>query len=268
MLENLVAIAEEAGRCALDYFEQRSTLPVTSKAHLNLVTEADRAVEKLIARRLRETFPEDGIFGEEGENEPGQSGRIWVVDPIDGTFNFVRGGKQWAVSIGLFEDSRPVRGVVHAPVSSTMLVGGADFSPLLNGKSIPPLPPFLPERGAIAVGFDTGTSSTDQLAVLRFLMDEAKLMIRSCNCATMAMLEVVSGDADAYLAMGDSSWDVLGAWPVLEALGGKATFDWSGVPLTSKLHFAIGKPGAVECVAGLFEKQLGLSPRIPGCHGA
>ncbi|MFD2249929.1 myo-inositol-1(or 4)-monophosphatase [Pseudochelatococcus lubricantis] len=251
MLERIVAIAEEAGRLALDHFEKRGSLPVTSKAHLNLVTEADRAVESLIASRLRAAFPDDGLFGEESGGQTGGSRRIWVVDPIDGTFNFVRGGDQWAVSIGLFENGCPVLGVIHAPVRGTMLAGGKGSAPTLNGALLAPLTPFAPDRGSIGVGLDSGAPVDEQIEVLRFLMRDARLMIRSCNSATMAMMEVATGEADVYLAMGDSSWDVMAAWPILIALGARATFGWDNVPLTAGLKFAIGKPEAVDLLAAL-----------------
>ncbi|MCA0420544.1 MAG: inositol monophosphatase, partial [Proteobacteria bacterium] len=110
------ALAREAGAIALDHFARVASLPVTMKGHLDLVTEADQAVERFIVAGLRRLFPEDGILGEEGSGQDSRSGRLWVVDPIDGTANFVRGNDQWAVSIGLFEGGHPRFGVIHAPV--------------------------------------------------------------------------------------------------------------------------------------------------------
>lgn len=259
MLENLVAIAHDAGRCALGYFEQRAGLPVSTKAHLDLVTDADLAVEALVVRRLLEAFPDDGIWGEEGSGRLGRSGRTWVIDPIDGTFNFIRGGAQWAVSIGLFDGVRPVFGVVHVPVTGLTLAGGVGCAPVLNGRLVPLLSPFVPERGAVGVGFSTERPAVRQAAVVRFLMEEGGFMVRSCNSAVMAMLEIVTGDADAYLAMDDSSWDVMGAWPVLEALGAHATLSWSDVALIAKLRFAIGKPAAIERLSGIFNGDGSLA---------
>lgn len=258
MLESLVAIAHDAGRCALGYFEQRAGLPVSSKAHMDLVTDADLAVEALVVRRLLEAFPDDGILGEEGSGRRGRSGRTWVIDPIDGTFNFIRGGAQWAVSIGLFDGERPTFGVIHAPRTGTTLVGGGGVAPLLDGKMVAPLAPFMPERGAVGVGFSTDRPAVKQAGVLRFLMDEGGFMVRSCNSAVMAMLEVVTGETDAYLAMDDSSWDVMGAWPALEALGARATLAWDKTSLTTKLRFAIGKPDAIEQLAGIFDRRGNL----------
>lgn len=251
MLQTVVGIAEQAGRLALGYFEKRRDLPVTSKAHLNLVTEADRAVESFIAERLHQAFPQDAIFGEEGTGRSGSSGRSWVVDPIDGTFNFVRGGDQWAVSIGLFEAGVPAFGVIHAPVRGVTVAGGNTCPPTLGGAPLPALAPFVPGRAAMAVGLDYGTPDDAQVEALRFLMQDAGIVIRSCNSATIAMLEVATGEADAYLAMGDASWDVMAGWPILAAVGATASFDWRDVPLTAQLRFAIGKPEAIALLAPL-----------------
>ncbi|WP_309548235.1 inositol monophosphatase family protein, partial [Rhizobium rhizogenes] len=74
----------KAGERALDHFRSLSSLPVETKGHLDLVTEADKDVEAFLIGSLREAFPDDGIMGEESGEIPGASGRVWVIDPIDG----------------------------------------------------------------------------------------------------------------------------------------------------------------------------------------
>lgn len=103
MLSDLIPVVEEAGALALAHFGRLSPAEIAEKGHLDLVTVADRAVEALISARLGTLFPDDGIYGEEGGRAAGTSGRVWVIDPIDGTFNFVRGGIDWGISVGLFE---------------------------------------------------------------------------------------------------------------------------------------------------------------------
>ena len=105
-------LAREAGALALSHFKALGSVPVESKGHLDLVTAADQDVERFLTEGLVKIFPNDGIFGEEGAAHQGNSGRTWVIDPIDGTFNFVRGGDQWAISIGLYESAQPIFGVI------------------------------------------------------------------------------------------------------------------------------------------------------------
>jgi myo-inositol-1(or 4)-monophosphatase len=251
MLLEIEAIAREAGAVALGHQASMAALEVTAKGHLDLVTAADRAVEHLIAERLLAAFPDDGIHGEEGAAVPGRTGRVWVVDPIDGTFNFVRGGDQWAVSIGLYEGGRPRLGVIHAPVRAWTLTGGIDHPPLFNGKPLPPLSPFASEQASVGVGFHPSIPVEARLAVLGGLMGDLGVSIRYCGSATISLLEVVRGQTDAYLGMGESTWDVMAALPILQHLGAASTLDWQGVHLDQKLRFCVGKPELVARLASL-----------------
>ena len=87
-----------------------------TKADASPVTVADKANEGLIVEAIRREFPEDGILGEEGSNAPGSSGRRWIIDPIDGTRDFVRGNRFWCVLIALEEQDDPKVGVAHFPM--------------------------------------------------------------------------------------------------------------------------------------------------------
>ncbi|RST83871.1 inositol monophosphatase [Aquibium carbonis] len=251
MLDFLTELAQEAGALALSHFGRLSADAVESKGHLDLVTVADRAVERHVVARLQARYPDDGIFGEEGSAVDGTSGRVWVIDPIDGTFNFVRGGAQWAVSIGLYEAGRPVLGVVHAPVMGMTLAGGASAWPTLNAKALAPLSSYDQRKASVGVGLGRAVPEADRLAMLRLLMCDARISFRCCNSATISMLEVATGEVDGYVGYGESSWDVMAAYPILVALGAGSTLDWSTTPLDAKLRFAIGKPGLLEAIAGL-----------------
>src|SRR6185312_3609788 len=97
-------IAQEAGSLALDY--QRRGVTAELKPDETPVTAADRACEKLIVDLLAKEFPDDGVLGEEGANRETRNGRKWIIDPIDGTKDFVRGIPLWAVLIGLEENGK------------------------------------------------------------------------------------------------------------------------------------------------------------------
>ena len=107
------AVTLEAGRLALDWFERRSSLEVALKGPQDYASEADAAVERVVRGRLAEAFPEDAFLGEEEGGEVGE--RVWVVDPIDGTANFVRGVPVWATLIALMVEGEVKVGVVSAP---------------------------------------------------------------------------------------------------------------------------------------------------------
>ncbi|MCG6111268.1 MAG: inositol monophosphatase [Paracoccus sp.] len=252
MLDVLVPLAREAGALALSHFGRLSDGAVSAKGPLDLVTIADRAVEALITARLRAAFPQDGILGEEDGLTPGTSGRVWVVDPIDGTFNFVRGGRQWAVSIGLWQDGVPVLGVIHAPALDLTLTGGRDHPPQINGRPLAPLTAHAPDRAAVGVGLGRAVPAPERIEMLRFLTQDAGIMIRCCNATTISLIELALAEVDGHVGFGESAWDVMGAWPILTALGAVSTMDGAAMPLSGPLRFVIGKPGLVQACRPLF----------------
>lgn len=258
MIDVMLPLAHEAGALALAHFGRLSQGSVAAKGPLDLVTIADREVEALVIDRLRAAFPDDGILGEEGGDIAGTTGRIWVIDPIDGTFNFVRGGLQWTVSIGLWQAGRPAFGIVHAPAAGMVLSGGIDCAPQLNGSALRPLAAYDPARSS--VGFSLGGRNfplDERIVTLRALMDQVGAMPRICNSATWSMIEVATGEADAYVCHGESAWDVMGMYPILTALGASSSLDWAETPLDRKLRFAIGKPEAVALCAAAQQAVIG-----------
>lgn len=251
-LESIVEhIAREAGELALSHFRSLSSLPVEQKGHLDLVTRADREVEAFLIANLQKFFPDDGIFGEEGGDIQGTSGRVWVIDPIDGTFNFVRGGQNWAISIGLYEKGRPCFGVIHAPVRDLTLVGGDTVPTQVNGRLMSPLPPFDMAQAAVSLGIHPTVSTADRLEFVRFLSDDLQISFRFCGAATLSLIEVAMGETDGYLSLGDSTWDVMAALPILANLGVAHTIDWQNTELSSKLRFACGSTEFLDRVRPL-----------------
>lgn len=244
-------LAREAGAIATSHFETLATVPVESKGHLDLVTAADQEVERYLTKRLLQLFPDDGIFGEEGATREGTTGRIWVIDPIDGTFNFVRGGDQWAISIGLYENSRPNFGVIHAPVRRQTLVGGAGLPSTLNGIAMAPRSGLNKNRAACGVGFHPTILVERRLQTLRYVLEEARMSFRCCGSATVSLIEVALGQVDGYLGMGESTWDLMAALPILEQIGIQSTVDWSATDLNSKLRFACGTPEFLQAVEAI-----------------
>ena len=111
------AIVREAGKLAYDYFGKRAQLEIEHKGMQDLVSLADRAVEDLIRKRLSGAFPDDDLLGEEGGGAARRPGAgLWVIDPIDGTANFLRGMPYWSVTLAYVIDDRVEIGVTYDPV--------------------------------------------------------------------------------------------------------------------------------------------------------
>ena len=139
------AVAREAGKLALDYFNRRAQLQVELKGMQDVVSVADRAVEDLVRARLSGTFPEDDLLGEEGGGAGRRAGAaLWVIDPIDGTANFLRGMPYWSVALAYVKDDRVEIGVTYDPVHDELFWarrgGGAhrDHAPIrVSGATDP-----------------------------------------------------------------------------------------------------------------------------------
>lgn len=242
-------LARKAGAIALEHFARVESLPVTMKGHLDLVTEADRAVERFIAAGLQRLFPDDGLLGEEGSGQDSRSGRLWVVDPIDGTANFVRGNDQWAVSIGLFEGGHPRFGVIHVPARGQTFRGGPGQPATLNGEPLPVARPLDPSRALIGISLHPATPVETRLTTIRHIIGTMRLDFRTCGSSTITLMDMAAGQLEGYVCDGIASWDVMAALPILESLGYACSLDWSRVALTDKLGFVCGPEDLLRAMA-------------------
>jgi myo-inositol-1(or 4)-monophosphatase len=245
------SIALEAGQIALGHFRSISSLNVESKGPLDLVTVADRDVERFICEQLVRDFPDDGVFGEEGSAVQGTSGRTWVIDPIDGTFNFVRGSDDWGVSIGLFERGIPTFGVVNAPARGELFTGGVTTPATLNGEALPARRPFNRQYAAIGVGIHPDIPEEEGLALLGSIVNDLQVAFRVTGSSVISLIEIAKGHVDGYVGMGIPSWDILGMLPCLERLEIRTTIDWQASGLGKKLNFVCGTPDILKMAGRL-----------------
>ena len=126
-------LAQEAGALVFEY--QRRGITAKTKDDESPVTAADKACEKMIVERIAREFPEDGVLGEEGANKESRNGRKWIVDPIDGTRDFVRGIPLWAVLIGFEQNGEVVAGAAHSPGQQLLLSASKGGGTWQNGTS-------------------------------------------------------------------------------------------------------------------------------------
>ena len=251
---------------AARYFDRLTSLAVESKSHLDLVSEADRAVERLVSDRLRAVFPDDGVFGEEGVSQPSRSGRAWIIDPIDGTFNFLKGSDHWAVSIGLREGRQPQFGIVFAPKLDRLLVGGRGRGATLNGRPLPRRIGLDRAKAACGIGFHPSVPVSEQTDALRFILEDARMTFRNSGSAVTGLIDVATGAVDGYFGLGISTWDLMAMVPILDELGVRTTIEWASVALDQKLRFACGTPEFLEVFASLSVSANGSTKDEPP-HG-
>lgn len=129
------ALVREAGQLAL--LMRQAGLEGEQKTSISdVVTAADRAAEAYILEQLQRCRPEDGILGEEGASVPGSNGRTWVVDPVDGTYNFLHGSTYWCSAIALKDASGVLLGAVFQPEEDKLWLGGTARASTLNGERL------------------------------------------------------------------------------------------------------------------------------------
>jgi fructose-1,6-bisphosphatase/inositol monophosphatase family enzyme len=157
LLDLAVDLAEDAGRLLLDYAQRRHLAVDTKTSATDPVSEADRASERLITDTLADTRPEDAILGEEdARNRPGTSGLRWVIDPLDGTVNFLYGIPAWCVSIACEDASGALVGVVHDPSRGETFAALRGGGATCNGLPIRASEVDRLDRALVATGFSYG----------------------------------------------------------------------------------------------------------------
>ena len=225
LLDVALACARDAGDLLMGYARRLGNgddLRVRSKTSVtDMVSDADRGAERLIAERLAAARPDDGLLSEEGEvTRHGTSGLRWVVDPLDGTTNFLYGQPHWCVSIGCEDDTGALVGVVHDPGRGETFTavhgGGARLGEaVLDVTDVEGL-----EHALLATGFsyDPTTRSdwgSDLADLLKSVRD-----IRRPGSAALDLAWCAAGRVDAYLEFGVARWDwAAGCLLVAEAGG-------------------------------------------------
>jgi histidinol phosphatase-like enzyme (inositol monophosphatase family) len=209
--------AMHAGDLAVGY--QSKELKPESKPDLSPVTIADRDCEKLIVSEILAAFPDDGILGEEGARRDGRNSRKWIVDPIDGTRDFVRGLPFWAVLIGLEVDGQVVVGVTHMPVLKNMyhaVRGGGAFC---NDLRISTTKIDSPGNAMACVnGLNRMVEFPWASRVVPWL--EQFWAVRSFGGCMDAMM-LASGHAELWLEAHAQAWDLAAVNLILEESGAR-----------------------------------------------
>ena len=129
-------VVREAGQIALEQYRRRDSLTIERKGRQDFVSEADKACEEFVLGALLKAFPEDAFLGEEGGAQNAGGEATWIIDPIDGTTNFIAGIPVWCVSLGLVIGGKSMLGVIYNPVTEELYTAQAGSGAFLNGKRI------------------------------------------------------------------------------------------------------------------------------------
>ncbi|MGN6688986.1 MAG: inositol monophosphatase family protein [Actinomycetales bacterium] len=247
--------AREAGELLVSGRPRRLAVD-TKSSPTDVVTEMDTASERLITSRLLGARPGDGILGEEGAGETGTTGVRWVVDPIDGTVNYLYGLPTWAVSIAAESDGRALAGVVHAPALGLTWTATYDGEALCNGDVLSVSDCAELSQALVATGFSYRSerrrvAASRLPAILPVVRD-----LRRGGSAAIDLCFVAGGQHDAYFEQELKPWDRAAGALVVERAGGVVR----GLRGAADEQMTLAGPAAL--VDALAELLTGLDTRL------
>jgi len=226
LAEMALTLAREGGERAAELRRAGVAVASTKSSLADVVTAADGEVEDLLRRRISELRPDDAILGEEGDDVPGTSGLTWVLDPIDGTVNYLYGLPYWAVSVAVCTGEpdprtwRVLAGAVAAPALGHVWHAAVGSGAFRDGEPIAVSQEEDLSLALVATGFGYRSEQrAEQARVLATVLPEARDIRRAGSCA-IDLCMVGDGTVDAYYESGINAWDMAAGEVIVREAGG------------------------------------------------
>jgi len=249
MLNIAIRAARNAGNIIMRYADRVDTLTIETKSRNDFVTEVDKQAEQEIIYTLRKAFPDHGILAEESGCSGNQDEYLWVIDPLDGTTNFVRGFPHFAVSIALKHRGKLDQAVIYDPVRQELFTASKGAGAQLNNRRLRVTAQKELEGALLGTGFPFR-----QQQYLDAYMEMFKALfpdtagIRRPGAASLDLAYVAAGRLDGFWELGLSEWDMAAGVLLVKEAGGIVTNFRGGdsyletgniIAGTSKIHHAI-----------------------------
>lgn len=242
MLEVAIEAAKEAGKVLANYFEMTG-LERELKDDKSFVTKADRESEAIIVERIRRAFPDHGILGEEGADVNPGAEYMWIIDPVDGTANFVNGIPIFGISIAVAKDNQTVAAVVYNPVTNSLYAAEKGKGVTYNGKTVA-VSSQQADAGVLTLA---GISSEDKDRVRRLFSISNKHFksTRILGCCAVELGYVARGGTEAFICLSHKPWDYAAGQLLVTEAGGRIT-DLAGNPCDLTARSFIASNGATH----------------------
>lgn len=240
-LELAASLVRDAGRLA-QRMRASGVRTDTKSSPADLVTDADRAAEQLVVNRLWEQRPDDGVLGEEGTTTAGTSGRTWVIDPVDGTFNFVAGLTWWCSAIALRDDDGIRLGAVHHAHDDVTWFGGPLLGTARNGEVLPSIADKPLADCSLTTYLDPRYFGRPELTGPFGALAGGAKTLRMLGSGSMDLAAVSEGILDLWCHHSVPPWDWLPGQALAEGVGARTVqFEAHGVTWS-----LAGPPTAVD----------------------
>ena len=251
-------IARKAGALAGSFFARREVLEVEHKGAQDLVSRADRAVEELIRGHLAAAFPGDGFFGEETSAAfAGDPNHVWIVDPIDGTHNFLRGLRYYCVSIAYVENGVREIGVIYDPEHDELFHARRGLGAWLEreGGDVRLQASGCDDLATAFVGIAHHDRRPDpRVLALRHALMDAGVATRNMGAGALQLAYVAAGRFDGFVELSLNAWDAMAGLLLIEEAGGYAA------PFPG--------PGGISASAPVLGCAKGIGPALAKIVGA
>ena len=230
-LQYAIETARGAGKIVMEHFGKVERLTKTHVATTDeAVTEADRATQRFIVASLRKRFPDDGVIGEESDlgnaitHERGASGsRVWVIDPIDGTNNFIGGFPNFAVSIGLLDRGMPVLGVVYDVTRDLMYYASEGEGCWVGNRRLTTLATPLNDASILMMTSNCIDASGRCPAYAARWLGQTNWKLRMIGSAALEATQVAAGIAHGAVTINGKLWDIAAPAALVLEAGGRIT---------------------------------------------
>ena len=260
-LETAADIAREAGALVANFYERR--IPFELKGDYDLVTEADRASERLIVDRLKNHFPAHGIVAEEGGGHESESEYVWYVDPLDGTTNFAHGFPMFNVTLGLARAGTVIAGVVFDPLRNEMFMAERGGGAYLNHKRIHTSKAKSVAESLMATGFPSQKRHLNVNVHFYYQLAMLSHGVRRAGAAALDLAYTACGRLDGFWEFGLKPWDMAAGTLIVEEAGGRCT-GMKGEPLQLPGEYLLATNGAIhDSVLELFSDVFAGNVQYP-----
>ncbi|HUQ12038.1 MAG TPA: inositol monophosphatase family protein [Steroidobacteraceae bacterium] len=261
-LENIaITAARAAGNFIMRHLDRADALKVTRKGRNDFVTEVDRGAEAEIVHIIRKAYPDHAVLAEEGGAD-GKHDYLWIIDPLDGTTNFLHGLPHFAVSIGIQLKGKLQHGVIYAPCTQDLYVTTRGNGAILNGRKMRVSKTANLDESLIGTGVPirAGANLDDYIPQLKVVVEKTA-GVRRAGAAALDLAYVACGRLDAFWELNLKPWDMAAGLLMVEEAGG-VVCDLYGKddPMKSGNVFA-GNPKMFEQLSPLLRSTKGAGLR-------
>ncbi len=256
LLNIAIPAARAAGKLIVSHLDRLDALSVTRKSFNELVSEVDRQAEQSIVQAIRRIYPGHGILGEEG-GQQGDDEYTWIIDPLDGTTNFLHGFPQFSVSIGITRHGRLEHGVIYDPLRAEIFSASRGRGALLNDKRIRVSRCNRLEHALLGTGFPYRRLGRIEpyLAILRELFGQTE-GVRRAGSAALDLAYVAAGRLDGFWEFDLQSWDMAAGALLIQEAGGIVTEPDGGTDYLKSGDIVAGNPKVLKALLRIIHPHL------------